>query len=121
MSSPLCPLLRILSLLPNLEVIVPEIGLIKLIPRLTFLLDVPETFPEETDATYVVFGFGTSSYSFETHLSTAVNSFVCVSYFSTIPISFLLLLFFFFSSATTFSASSKVATYTFSCLSSVMA
>ena len=53
--------------------------------------------------------------------NTDVNSFVFVSYFSTIPKSFLLALFFFFNCAITSSASLKVDTYNFSFLLSVIA
>ena len=90
MSSPLCGELRILSLLPNLDVITPEIGLISVISISTLALDEPDTYPDDADAVYTTFG---ASYNFETHLSTDVNSFVFVSYFSTIPISFLFTLF----------------------------
>jgi len=129
MSSPLCPDKLVLPLLPKRQVIIPDIGFITVIPRFTFLLDIPDTYPEDVadillvfDAIYVVFVccFG-ASYSFETHFSTDVNSLVSVSYFSIIPTSFLFSLFFFFNCSITFSASSNVSTYTFSFLSSVMA
>ena len=119
-SSPLWPDGLVLPLLPKRQVIIPDIGFIKLMPRFTFLVDAPVTLPEEIEAIYVTFGFG-ASYNFDTHFSTEVNFLVSVSYFSTIPISFLFWLFFFLSCATTFSASSKVSTYTFSFLSSVIA
>ena len=99
-------------------VITPETGLINDIPKFTLDSDKPDTLPEYAVATYVTFG---ASYSLDIHFSTDVNSFVFVSYFSTIPKSFLLALFFFFNCAITSSASLKVDTYNFSFLLSVIA
>ena len=89
-SNPLCPP----EALPNLVVIIPETGLISETPKFTFESDNPDTLPEYAVATYVTFG---ASYNLDTHFSTDVNVFVSVSYFSTMPKSFLFALFFFFS------------------------
>ena len=122
---------------PNLDVIVPVIGFIRLIPRdavdLDIFLDVenPDAFPlpfDDTfdvlfvDATFVI-GCSTffSSYKFEIASSALEKSAKAVSYFSIICISSQFSLFFSFRPLTTSSAVEKSDTLNFSSLSSNIA
>ena len=121
-SKPVCDDLLILLPAPNLEVIVPETGLISEIPKFAFPPDVVSfvlTVPvalyillEDFFATFTTFGF--STYNLETASSVETNGFNSVSYFSTIDIPSIFELSFSFKVLTTFSASSKLETYSFS-------
>ena len=112
-SKPVCAELLILLLAPNLEVIVPEIGLINEIPSDVFPLEVVVlvfTYPAEAleevfCATFTSFFF--STYNLDTTSSTETKSFIPVSYFSNIEILSIFSLFFSFNVLTTFSASSN--------------
>ena len=86
MSIPLCVLPH---LLPNLDVTTPDVGLIKEIPKFTFLL---EEFTPVAATAYEVCFTTFFTYKSATHFSTVENSFNSVSYFSTIDKLSLLLL-----------------------------
>ena len=118
MSNPVCDDLLIALPAPNLDVIVPDTGLIKDIPKLAFPDDVVNcvfTLPLDAYLFDVVFFFATTTFGFSTYnfdiaSSWASYSFFSTSYFSTIDILSILLLFFSFSQLTTASACSKLDT-----------
>ena len=94
-SKPVCDELLTLLFTPNLDVIVPDTGLIKEIPKLAFPPDIfvdVFTFPELDVLTFAfcatVTVFIGSTYNFETASSTETKSFKFVSYFSAIDIFF---------------------------------
>ena len=114
-SNPVCAELLILLLTPNLEVIVPEIGLISEIPNdalppevVVCVFTYPDAFEEVFWATLTAFFFSTSY--LETTSSTETISFIPVSYFSKIEILSIFSLFFSFKVLTAFSASSNEET-----------
>ena len=113
------PLWLLPHLAPNLEVNVPDTGLISDIPKFTTLLDV--FTPVDATVTFETVFFTTFfSYNFSTLCSTLANSTSSVLYFSLTPNFSLLLLFFSFNLFTTSSASPKLDTYSFSSLSTVI-
>ena len=104
-SRPVCAELLIELDTPNLDVIMPETGLIKDIPKFAFPPDVLVevfTFPVDLYFVLVLFEplavttcfFGGSAYNFAIASSVVVKSFVSVSYFSTIDKLFMFVLFF---------------------------
>ena len=91
---------------------VPDTGLIKLIPKETFFLEVLFPFillvvPVVATVTFGV-SFTGSTYSFDTIVSFVSKVFNSFAYFSAIAKFSLLVLFFSFNSFTACSASSKV-------------
>ena len=109
------PLWLSLHLIPYLDDITPEIGFIKLTPRLVGTLVSPVTtlVPIFWYALVLLGFFVTTtffSYSSETHVSTVLNSAFAVSYFSTIPSLSVFALFLLFKLFITFSASENDAT-----------
>ena len=109
-STPLCVFPH---LEPNLDVSVPESGLIKLIPKLTFapvftdeggIADLP------VEATLFTTTFGFSLYKLATQVSTSVNVASLVLYFSNIVILSLFVLSLSFNCFTMSSASSNLDT-----------
>ena len=125
-SNPVCDDLLILLPTPNLEVIVPETGLIKAIPKLAFAEDVVPAVLTDPEAVYfdvpvdfvLVLAIAVlcagCTYNFDIASSVETKSFNSTSYFSTIDIFSIFELFFSFNPLTTFSASSKLETYAFS-------
>ena len=113
------PLWLSLDLIPNLELIVPDTGLTKDIPKLVGTLG----------PVYVAFGIVLvcatttffSLYNSETQVSTVLYSACSVEYFSTIPSFSAFVLFLSFNWFTADSASANVFTYAFSSSSSVIA
>ena len=114
------PLWLLPHLAPNLDVTVPETGLISDIPKFTTLPDVlvPVAATAVDDVVFFTTFF---SYKSATTFSVVTYSACSVEYFSIIPNLSLLLLFFSFKSLIACSASANVLTFSFSSLSTVIA